>query len=290
MKVAFDLGFGWTKVCTDEGNCFKFPSWVAYHSNTAISEVDRVLVDGKEYVVGEDAKYERQKISIAGIDELINYFPVFKKYALEKLEVDEKSAEIITGLPPVYKEKAEQLEKQGVEVLPQGLGIYLDVEDKIVSDEVIIIDIGFNTVDYILAKNGVKKKGHTLENQGVQRMVELFRNKLPSEFGYLKGFSLQRIMDTFEKGYAVIEGEKVDLSQYKDNAVREYNEMLKTRLTEEIGNLINEVEQIVVAGGGAYYLNGIRKSGVFIPENPEFSQARGYLKYEEWGGKYWKKR
>lgn len=280
MKVAFDLGFGWTKVCTDTGECFKFPTWLAYHSDTAISEVDRVLVDGKEYVVGEDARLERQKITITSIQELLNYFPVFRKYALEKLGIPENEAEIITGLPPIHKDKTEILERQGAIVLPQGLGIYLDVVDKVDSDELLIIDIGFNTVDYIVVINGKRKKGNTIEKQGVERMIELFRNKLPDSFGVLKQFSFQRLMDVFEKGYATVAGERIDLIPYKEKAIEEYNEVLKTRLKEEIGNLIDEIEQITVAGGGAYYLKDIRKAGVYVPEKPEFSQARGYLKYE----------
>ncbi|NPA53868.1 MAG: ParM/StbA family protein [Aquificae bacterium] len=280
MKIAFDLGFGWTKVCSEKGECFKFPSWLAYHSNTAISEVDKVVVDGKEYVVGEDVKLERQKITIASIQELLNYFPVFKKYALEKLGVKEDEVEIITGLPPIYKDKAEILEKQGAVVLPQGLGIFLDVADKMSGEELMIIDIGYNTVDYIVAIKGKRKKGNTIEKLGVERMVELFRNKLPDDLGILKQFSFQRLMDVFEKGYATVAGEKIDLTPFKEKAIEEYNEVLKTRLKDEIGDLIEEIEEIVVAGGGAYYLKNIRKMGVYIPEKPEFSQARGYLKYE----------
>ena len=274
MKIGFDLGFGWTKVCTDEGTCFKFPTWLAYHSGGAISEMETVIVDGKEYVVGEDAKYERQKIAITSIDELLNYFPVFRKYVLSKLNVDD--AEIITGLPPVHKDKASMLQKQGVQVIPQGVGIWLDVKDKVQTNEMLILDLGFNTVDYILVVNNSKKKGNTLEKMGVERMVELFRNKL--DISILKQFPLQRLMDVFEKGFATIEGERIDLTPIKQKAVDEYNEVLFTRLKDEVGNLIEEVETIIVAGGGAYYLRNLRKAGIFIPEAPEFAQARGYTR------------
>lgn len=283
MKIALDLGFGWTKVCTDTGKCFKFPTWLAYYSNDSIGEVDRVVVDGREYVVGEDARIERQKITIAGIQELLNYFPVFKKYVLEKLNVPENEAQIITGLPPAHKDKAKILEKMGATVLPQGVGIFLDIADKIDTSEVLIFDIGFNTVDYILVLNGKKKKGRTIEKQGIERMIELFRDKLPDELSYLKRSAFQTLptlMRTFEKGYAVIEGEKIDLTPYKERAIEEYNEHLQNKLKSEVGNLISEIEQIVVAGGGAYYLKNLRKAGIYVPEKPEFSQARGYLKAE----------
>jgi hypothetical protein len=84
-------------------------------------------------------------------------------------------------------------------------------------------------------------------------------------------------MEIFEKGRVSLEGENIDLSHIKQRAIDEYNEILKTRLKSEIGNLLNEIESIVLAGGGAYYIRGIRKD-VYIPDAPEFSQARGYTK------------
>jgi hypothetical protein len=139
----------------------------------------------------------------------------------------------------------------------------------------LILDIGFNTVDYILVSNGVKKKGNTIEKQGVERMVEMFRSQI--DISFVKQFTLQRIMEIFEKGYMSTEGERIDLTHIKKRAINEYNEILKTRLKSEIGNLINEIESIVLAGGGAYYIKDIRKD-VYIPDEPEFSQARGYTK------------
>lgn len=279
QKVAIDLGFGWTKIAIKE-KVFKFPSWLAYHTPAPIDNLAVVSFDGKEYVVGEDAKYERQKITIAGINDLINYFPVFKRYALQLLGIDEREAQVITGLPPIHKDKAPILEKQGAIVLPQSVGIYLDVADIIDAEEILILDIGFNTIDYVLVVNGVRKRGNTFEKQGVERMVEIFKSKLPDDLAYLKQFSLQRLMDTFEKGFANVEGEKIDLTDFKEKAIDEYNEVVRTRLRSEIGNLLEEIEQVVIAGGGAYYLNKIRASRVFIPNEPEFSQARGYLKWE----------
>jgi spore cortex formation protein SpoVR/YcgB (stage V sporulation) len=121
----------------------------------------------------------------------------------------------------------------------------------------------------------MKKKGNTLEKQGVERMVEMFRSQI--DISFVKQFPLQRIMEIFEKGYVALEGEHIDLSHLKQRAINEYNEILKTRLKSEIGNLLNEIESIVLAGGGAYYIKNIRKD-VYIPDTPEFSQARGYTK------------
>lgn len=83
-KIGLDLCFGWTKVCTDEGEHFKFPTLIAYYTLDSTSEIEVILADGKEYAVGEFAKYQNQKITIATLNELAKYFLVFKKYVLNR--------------------------------------------------------------------------------------------------------------------------------------------------------------------------------------------------------------
>ncbi|HEM56155.1 MAG TPA: ParM/StbA family protein [Thermodesulfobium narugense] len=282
--IGLDVGFGWTKVCLRENGelkrCFKFPSWIAYHSKSAISDMHVVVYDGKEYVVGEDARIENKKVIINDIGDLINYYPVFAKHAINQLNVSSE-CKIVTGLPPIYKNFSDNIKSMGMEVVPQGVGIWLDVRDKIKTGEAVVLDIGFNTVDYIIVIDDVKKKGSTITKLGVERLVEFFRDKLPVDLQYLKQLPFQRLMTTFEKGMTTIDGEEIDLSGYKKQATEEYNEMLITRLKNEVGSIMDEISSIVIAGGGAYYIKPFRKSGVFIPEEPEMSQARGYTKVVE---------
>lgn len=277
-KIGLDLGFGFTKVYTSNNQKLKFPSWIAYASSSAINELDKVKVGDKWFVVGEDAKYENSRITLSSIDDIIKYFPVIKEYIFLKLQVVPGTAKVITGLPPAEKEKAPYLKRFGAEVIPQGLGIFLDaVYQKKIDGEVLVIDIGQKTVDYLIAENLKKKKGDTIE-LGVERLIEIFRDKLPVDLKQLKQYSLQRLTTIFEKGFANIRGEYYDLSEYKQKAIEEYNEILKTRLTSEVGNFINEADYIVIAGGGAYYVKDIRKFNIYIPPEPEFSQARGYIR------------
>ncbi|MFZ8785807.1 MAG: hypothetical protein ACO2O3_10040, partial [Thermocrinis sp.] len=51
------------------------------------------------------------------------------------------------------------------------------------------------------------------------------------------------------------------------------------RLQEEIGELIRSKPVFVVAGGGAYFLDrSLFEREVYIPVEPDFSNARGYYK------------
>ncbi|MEM3646751.1 MAG: ParM/StbA family protein [Thermofilum sp.] len=291
MIAGIDVGFGWTKVVTERGDEIKFPTWIAYYTSSPISELAVIRYGGRDYVVGKDVKYEAQKIEISGIRELITYFPVFVKYA--ELVTGEKFESIITGLPAVYRAYSDELEAAvrdtGIScgVLPQGLGIFLDVRDRITSEDAFILDVGFNTLDYLIVENegGTwrKKKGNTIEKLGVVRAVEIFRAAIPDQVSYARNFSFSRLLEVFERGTIWFEGESVDLRSVRDTALREYAELVKTRIREEVGQYLGDARSVVFAGGGA---NVISKTDLFgpgshvlVPPRPEFSQARGYLRF-----------
>ncbi len=292
MVCGIDVGFGWTKVVSDD-NSFKFPSWIAYHTPTPVSELDIVKYGNRDYVVGSDVKYEAQRIEISGITELINYFPVFLKYVES---VTGKLDRIVTGVPVVYKDHLDNLKSiiadNGVQcdILPQGVGIFIDNQNRL-QEEVLVLDIGYNTLDYfILVKKGDvwrKKRGNTVEKFGVIRAVDVFRSTIPDKVSYAKNFSLSRLLEIFEKGTLLFDAEPVDLGGIKKAALEEYAEMVKTRLRDEIGDSIYNMESVIIAGGGANIVSVdiFKNSRVIIPQNPEYSQARGYLKHghELWG-------
>ena len=285
--VGLDIGFGHTKVFSDEG-AFKFPSWIAYLSKSALNEAESVSIGSETMVVGEDAKYEPRKIEISNITTLIKYAPFFMKYVIQKL--GEEPQLVISGLPPIYKDKREDYKKAlesvfkgKAEVVVQGMGILKDVEEKLGQDA-LVIDIGFNTVDYLLVvRSGEKwkyRKGNTIEEYGVLRAVEAFRENIPDDLGYVRNLSLSRLIDVFERGEITIQGMRRNLQDIKELARREYTNTLLSRLSTELGNALYEVETIAIAGGGANLIEPqlIEHSNVIIPEKPEFSNVRGYHK------------
>ncbi|SNR73635.1 ParM/StbA family protein [Desulfurobacterium atlanticum] len=288
MIIGLDVGFGRTKVCTEE-KCFSFPSWVARHTPSADEEVETVSLFGEEYVVGEDAKYESSLIEISDIKDYLKYLPLFLKYVSQNLS--ETPEIIITGLPPKYRNYAEKVEKiiedteAAGKVIPQGMGIFFDVKGQVSqSEDILIIDIGYNTLDYIMLVKDERKqigfrkrKSNTIDNFGINRAVLEFRNNL--EDSYIKNLSLTRLNEIFINGKGRILNETVDFSKQRERAVNAYAEMVIGRLKTEVGDFIANVETIVIAGGGARFIKGemIGRPDAFIPEKPEFSQARGYF-------------
>ncbi len=289
MIAGIDVGFGWTKVVTDD-KIFKFPSWLANYISADISEVATVKYGDRMFVVGRDVKYMSQKIEIPTITELVKYFPVFIKYT-ETLTG--KLEKIVTGVPVKYKDHKEELESiirdLGIncEVVPQGFGIFMDVKEKLHRKEVLVLDIGYNTFDYlILTKKdddtGWKKtRGKTIDRLGIIKAVETFRDSLPTDFSYAKNYSFSRLLEIFERGTLMFDGEEIDLNNIKQQALAKYGELIISRMKEEMGEDFTEMDEVIFAGGGANLvkLNIFRCAKTHIPEQPEFSQARGYLKY-----------
>ena len=281
--IGLDVGFGWTKVVT-ETETFKFPTWLAYYKPSSISEIEPITVDGKDYVVGEDARVMK-KIDINDIQTLVKYLPVFVKYVKQRTKTE---GPIVTGLPPKhYRVLKDEVLKTIDLVVPQTVGILADVEGKLPIEDgeyIIIIDIGFNTLDYLIAQKTTerwsKKALESVDSFGVSLAVDHFKKYLPSEVvGIVKNWSLSRIMKIFEEGKLKIAGEVIDLSSYKQRAIEEYTEQLIQRLKEELGDILWEADHFVIAGGGANFISAkdLRKDA-FVPEKPEFSNARGYFK------------
>ncbi|MFZ8826631.1 MAG: hypothetical protein ACO2OT_07355, partial [Candidatus Caldipriscus sp.] len=251
--------------------------------------------EGAYYVVGEKARFSGKRIEIAGIDELIKYYPLITKYVLEQLGIPPKKAIVITGLPPGYADRGKELTKifsnMGIKsiIAFQGFGICTDVMDKFPSG--LIIDIGFNTVDYLSysVEEGrlIKELSGTIPNLGVITAVSIFRDLLPAQKGVLKTKPLSGLVNIFLEGKW--RGE--DLSQYKEKALIQWNEIIKARLRQELGILYGEKSDLIVAGGGAYLVrpevfsaDDSAPMDIYIPPEPEFSNARGYYKLGVSGG------
>jgi hypothetical protein len=288
MRVlGIDIGFGSVKVYS-EGVEYKFPTAVAYMPDDEVMDVERVNVGGGYFVVGRDVKYVASyKIEIPGVKDLIRWSGVFLKYVLDKFgEFDV----VVSGLPPNAKRHVSEFEavlrsvsrEAKIKILPQGVGILYDVVSReAFLSEVMVVDIGYNTVDCLVAEKveGVwkKKRGITVEGFGVMKAVSFMRELFSSKMEFFKNWSVSRLVEAFEVGYVVVDGERVDLSGYKAEAVKRYEEVLVGRLKAELSDDFRSIESVVLAGGGAYYVSDKHfGKKIMKPEKPEFSQARGY--------------
>jgi hypothetical protein len=291
MRVmGLDIGFGQVKVVVDD-RTFKFPSQIAQFLEGELSDVPVVQHNGMWYVVGEEATAFRHKLSISTVELLIRYSPVLLKRAL--LEVGEGGEYfVVSGLPPRFRHMGEEFSKalqtvegvRNVLVVPQGAGILEDVKDYVRSHGgALILDIGFNTVDFLSVRvkgsDVVKERGGTIEGLGVKSAVEIFRSLLPAEAGFLRNEPYVFLVPYFARGRLTLAGKEVFLQEERTKASKLWTEQIYLRLQEEIGELIRSKPVFVVAGGGAYFLDrSLFEREVYIPVEPDFSNARGYHK------------
>jgi hypothetical protein len=291
MRVlGIDIGFGQVKVVVQD-RAFKFPSQIAQFLEGDLSDVPAVEHDGMWYVVGEEATAFRHKLSLSTVELLIKYSPVLLKRTL--LEMGEGGEYfVVSGLPPRFRHMGEEFSRalqtvdgvRKVLVVPQGAGILEDVRDYVRSyGEALILDIGFNTVDYLSVRvkgnDFVKERGGTIEGLGVKSAVEIFRSLLPAEVGFLRNEPYVFLVPYFAKGRLTLAGREVFLLEEKAKASKLWTEQIYLRLQEEIGELIKSKPVFVVAGGGAYFLDrSLFEREVYIPLEPDFSNARGYYK------------
>lgn len=296
--LGIDIGFGQVKVVV-ENLALKFPSQIAQYLEGEVSDVPVVEHGGVQYVVGDEATAFRHKLSLSTVEMLIRYSPVLLKRAL--LEVGEGEYLVVSGLPPRFRYMGEEFSAalqtvegvQKVLVVPQGVGVLEDVKDYVRSHGgALILDIGFNTVDYlsVRVKGGevVKERGGTIEGLGVKSAVEIFRSLLPAEVGFLRNEPYVFLVPYFAKGRLTLAGKEVFLQEEKARASKLWTEQVYLRLQEEIGELIKSKPVFVVAGGGAYFLDrSLFEREVYIPVEPDFSNARGYYKL---GVEYLRKR
>ncbi|SNZ15569.1 ParM/StbA family protein [Hydrogenobacter hydrogenophilus] len=286
--IGIDVGFGWTKVAKDGVEVGKFPTWIAYYES-GMESVEPVEFEGRAYVVGEDARYSRRRIELADAELLFRFFPVIVEYAKRRFQLND---DVVSGLAPkhyaLYKESPKLKDRLSFlkAVLVQGVGVLLDIAEDVRDGEVVfVIDIGFNTIDYVLAKReGTTWRRYaigSIEGLGVLRAIEIFKEKLPSSLSILQGFSQSRLIEAFEKGYATIESERVELKPYIDLACEEYVDILLSRLKSELSGRVEERDKLVLAGGGANLIEAsLFGKDALIPNKPEYSNARGYSRFE----------
>lgn len=313
LIFGIDVGFGDVKV-VGKGVQFKFPTAVCY-ANNGVEEDDEFFkrqkvyeFEGQKYLLGEEALIN--SFATRSLDFLIRYAPLFVFKAFEIAKVDK--GKVGVGLPLAFykKDTKETFLKRfnnavingskldvNVKVYPQGVGCYFDyvVNEKgdVVDDRAnqtgFVLDIGFNTVDIVYFDKGQPIRNHSgmFERFGISRVTTKLGDYIRSELGI--NLTEQETKDVFLKGYIKIYGDKRDLSEVIRRYTEEYAYELIGIIRSKWENLLKRSDVFVIAGGGAYYLKGRMPSEygkmVYFPDNPEFSNARGFYKLTILNGK-----
>ena len=304
MVVGLDIGYGEVKVWSEDF-FEKFPSAVyPFEDRYGFLEVQ-----------GEVLEYQGRKFLLSRGRELRsrNYHKTMEWLALflKSLTRTKGWAKVVMGLPVSWATKEERrilqerikgsfsfslgkskryVEVLDAKVLAQGLGVLLDyfIEDGKVVEErkeenIIIFDVGFYTTDVFVYKDGGMDEERIQSIEiGISNLLENLLTFLKTSYSY-PSVPLKEVEKYFRRGKVRIKGEEVQID--KERFLKEFKEKLSDLLKFYEKELIT-FDTVILAGGGAYYVGeDFFSRKVFIPERPEFSNARGYYKYGKmiWG-------
>ena len=153
---------------------------------------------------------------------------------------------------------------------------------KKLQDEVAIIDIGYRTTDLVVTKElgFINNLSSTIEI-GVSDIFRNIKQYLKnSDLNFDK--NLAQIEEYVQKGYLILDGKKINLEDQINHQIKVVTQQLTTEILNLWKDDLRGFSGIYLAGGGAILLEDTLKEHFdrfSILEDPQFSNAKGYLSY-----------
>jgi plasmid segregation protein ParM len=305
MKIAIDIGYGDVKVVTDKHE-FKFTNAIAFAGVNAVDYGDDAgevfLYGDKNFFVGESALLHSPLIT-RNYQYLEKYAPllVYKALKMAKIKPTDE-IEVITGLSLIdFNNNAKSfgkrlstinvnneifnIELKNITVLPQGVGIYIDYKNthNITTDDFFaIIDIGYNTFDFLVFQNGSPIKSKCYANtHGVNTLIQQLQAILGKQFN--SQFNEQEVKDFLATKSFRIGKHHHDISNIVQQQLEIYAEIINNEVSAKNQDILNRVFGIIISGGGAYLLKEsntqIFDHQIFSNAPYEFANVRGYFSF-----------
>ena len=303
MEIAIDIGYGHTKVKTENGS-FKFPTPIEL-VKTQWVETESYSFEGKKFHVGEDAT--RNALPTRDYEFLYKYAPLLIAEALKKANIntDEKIT-IKTGLSLYDISKAAVFDKKNinrgeeftkriskfyindkeytldVKLFAQGQGVWQDycLKNGLIEDGYdVVVDIGYRTNDIIVFKDGKADKAvSSADNKGINQVtteLQVYLNKT-----YDINFTEQEVGKILKDKCIDISGLTKDLTIVINDIVNAYIETLFDSLKANYGEILKIAKRVIISGGGAYivkeYAETLPANIVFSDSPIEYANVRGY--------------
>ena len=321
VKISLNVDFGDGRA--RRKRLSKFPTAIAYVRDGIIGDLGKgentYAFNGKNYVVGNAALHCRDVFSTRDMDFLMTYSPLLAFAAIENslqscLGLDAECfspcrKRLCLGMPLAYfhskrldlisimkksRVSDQDLVFDEIDVRAQGQGILFDfmldetglpVVDRL-NLNILVVDIGFNTVDILGVVNGRPSREWSgmLDRGGISRICEQVGQHLQREFDF--ELREQAIKDVLQKKEIALYGATKDISWVIRKASEEYAHWLLQEIRSRWDGFLKKADRLILAGGGAYYVQDAfgsmyRQGFLHVPENPEFSNAIGFQKYLE---------
>ncbi len=298
MIIGVDVGYGYTKAYRNNKS-ITFPSLVAFYKEDTFQKLQFIEVEGTRYLAGNqvtEAGFSTIPIvrdNFYGSKEYIAL--VGKAIAVMQDYNDEiTDVSVVLGLPPglFSQRQIDSINMKSISVkvngnvikfsnvffVPQGLGAYMAyVKENNVTvplNSVLVIDIGYYTVDFVSIVNGKYAYGKAMSfPDGVKILYDEIKDELSKKTGiFFDDVSIQRTLRYQEINHL---GETIYIDPSEH--IRRYVDLLTSRIREYARN-ISSVNQVLLAGGGASILGRYFTNATII-NSPETANARGYFYY-----------
>jgi plasmid segregation protein ParM len=295
----------------------KYPTAIAYAKDGIIGDLadqEEYEFNGRTFVVGSTALQYQDVFATRGIDFLLTYAPllaykavagILRDASLQLADLLSAEKRLCLGIPLAHYPRRQELQEplsrchvsgdtvefDHVEVRAQGQGILFDyvLDDQgkpvpeRVNQNVLVVDIGFNTVDVLGVIEGRPSRQWSgmLENAGICRICEDLKTYLQKEFR----FSLcdHVVKDVLEKGHISLYGVCHDLSTTIRKTTEAYSDWLSREINSRWDGFLKRADRLIIAGGGAYYVDDLQRQYpeqfVVVPQDSEYSNAWGFLKF-----------
>jgi plasmid segregation protein ParM len=301
----------------------KFPTAISYAREGIIGDLGerekKYAFIGRQYFVGPPALLSRDVFSTRDIHFLLTYSPLLAFVAIEQClqndptqdfeKINSSKKILCLGMPLAHfhskrsqlldimkknRVSDEVLAFDSIDIRAQGQGILFDfmLDDNShpianrLDLNVLVVDIGFNTVDILGVVSGSPSREWSgmLERGGISRIGEQVGNYLQREFNF--ELPEQSLKDVLQKKQIALYGATKDVSWAIRKASEEYSHWLLQEIRSRWEGFLKKADRLILAGGGAYYVQDDFKSlypeeFLFFPEKPEFSNAIGFHKYLE---------
>ena len=305
--LSVDLGYSGVKYYfKHKGKAFfgKNPTAVKKIDDEDIYDDEVFEYNGSKYLIGEDAIDQDVNISLnAGT--LIKNAPLLI-YAILKLNnIEHKDLSLITGLSlkdfddrggaliEILKDftvNNEQI-KLDVSLLPQGRGIAYDYFSKKPQENLaLILDIGYNTLDFIaMKKDKLSIRNSFANTNGINIILNRLQYELDSQFDIKR--TTTELNEAISANNKTLKhrGEIIDFGDALKDITEDYIDNIKRNISKK-DDILERADILILGGGGAYILRAISdedlqkmfnfKNIVFVDEPYEFSNARGYYARE----------
>lgn len=305
LLIGLDVGYGYTKFVSQDGQRMIIPSLVApANMNTfslGIGNVSHtVTVDEAEYVVGEDAVNRGFRFS----EEYDGWWTSVRYKALIQFlrQFIPPHSHICSGLPlhmfnaVKAHEQVQDVIRHGlraarVTVMPQGVGAYCaatTTDASLKHGRVGIVDIGGRTTELVTLCDG-----NFLDHQSKGLLIGV--NTIFQKAAALLSAQSERSIDAYEFDWAfrqtkpiMIKGEPVSqpvLQGLVQPLVEPFLADLFREMTTLWGAGAPSLDRLVFCGGGAALLEEplatFRAHSTIMPDS-QFANAMGYLTYALW--------